>query len=67
MEFFTDYWLLWAAVFAPSAAWLLAEKARGAPLPLGPTARVAACASGVMLVFAAIHFAAELGVGLLFS
>lgn len=67
MEFFSDNWLLWAAFFAPSALWLLAEKARGAPLPLAGTARLCAYLSGALLVFGAIHVAAELVVGFLLS
>ena len=67
MEFFTRHWLLWAAVFAPSALWLLAEKARGSRLPLGTLARFAAGASGIALGFAIVHVVVEYSVGLLFS
>ena len=67
MEFFSDNWLLWAAFFVPSALWLLAEKARGTPLPLAGPARLCAYLSGVLLLFGAIHVAAELIVGTLLS
>jgi hypothetical protein len=66
MEWFVTVWPQAAAVFAPCALWLLAQKVRQAPLPLGTLARVGAVVSGGMLVLAAISAAAEAFVGLLF-
>jgi hypothetical protein len=67
MEFFTDHWLLWASFFAPSTLWILAEKARGSPLPFGSLARLCAYVSGALLVMAAMHASVELIVDRLFS
>lgn len=67
MEFFSNHWLLWTAVFLPSALWVVAEKARGTTSRTGDVARIAAGVSGIMLAFAAIHVIVESAVGLLFS